>query len=81
LHDICSIVANGGRKEHLNAIVARQQGLLSTNGLLFSRVADLIKMAFTASTAYVTEIRLAGLVVLRDVIEVGDFMSDIYSVN
>jgi hypothetical protein len=81
LHDICSIIANGGRKEHLNAIVARQQGLLSTNGLLFSRVADLIKMAFTASTAYVTEIRLAGLVVLRDVIEVGDFMSDIYSVN
>jgi hypothetical protein len=72
LHSICSIVANSGRKEHLNAIVARQQGLASTNGLLFSRVADLIKMAFTASTAYVTEIRLAGLVVLRDVIEVSD---------
>src|SRR5260370_670294 len=41
LHDICSIVANSGRKEHLNAIVARQRGLSSTNGLLFSRVADL----------------------------------------
>jgi HEAT repeat-containing protein 5 len=38
--------------------------------LLFFRVANLTKMAFTASTAYVTEIRLAGLVVLRDVIEV-----------
>ena len=30
-------------------------------------------MAFTASTVYVTEIRLAGLVVLRDVIEVRFF--------
>ncbi|KAF8966949.1 clathrin-coated vesicle protein [Flammula alnicola] len=68
LHDICTIVANSGRKEHLNAIVARNQGIPSS-GLLYSRVSDLIKMAFTASTAYVTEIRLAGLVVLRDVIE------------
>ncbi|KAF9474335.1 clathrin-coated vesicle protein [Pholiota conissans] len=68
LHEICLIVANSGRKEHLNAIVARTLGIPSA-GLLFSRVSDLIKMAFTASTAYVTEIRLAGLVVLRDVIE------------
>ncbi|KAJ7675207.1 armadillo-type protein [Mycena rosella] len=44
-------------------------GIMSS-GLLFSRVPDLIKMAFTASTAYVTEIRLEGLVVLRDVIEI-----------
>ena len=35
-----------------------------------SGVADFIKMEFTASTAYVAEIRLAGLVVLWDVIEV-----------
>lgn len=69
LHDICVIVASSGRKEHVNAIVARSQGIPAA-GLLFSRVSDLIKMAFTASTAYVTEIRLAGLVVLRDVIEV-----------
>ncbi|CAA7266119.1 unnamed protein product [Cyclocybe aegerita] len=69
LHDICMIVANSGRREHLNAIIARTQGIPSS-GLLLSRVADLIKMAFTASTAYVTEIRLAGLVVLKDVIEI-----------
>ncbi|KAF8148271.1 clathrin-coated vesicle protein [Crassisporium funariophilum] len=68
LHEICTIVSSSGRREHLDAIVARNQGVPSA-GLLFSRVADLIKMAFTASTAYVTEIRLAGLVVLRDVIE------------
>ncbi|KIM48466.1 hypothetical protein M413DRAFT_63181, partial [Hebeloma cylindrosporum] len=68
LHEICTIVSNSGRKEHLNAIIARNQGI-PASGMLFSRVSDLIKMAFTASTAYVTEIRLAGLVVLRDVIE------------
>ncbi|KDR82328.1 hypothetical protein GALMADRAFT_237575 [Galerina marginata CBS 339.88] len=68
LHEICIIVSTSGRREHLNAILARSQGI-PTSGLLFSRVSDLIKMAFTASTAYVTEIRLAGLVVLRDVIE------------
>lgn len=69
LHDICMIVSSSGRKEHVDAIFARMQAIPSS-GLLYSRVADLIKMAFTASTAYVTEIRLAGLVVLRDVIEV-----------
>lgn len=69
LHDICTIVASSGRKEHLDAIFARSQGL-PISGLLFTRVGDLIKMAFTASTAYVTEIRMEGLVVLRDVIQV-----------
>ncbi len=69
LHEICSIISNSGRKEHFDAVFARQQSV-AFNGLLFSRVTDLIRMAFTASTAYVTEIRLAGLTVLRDVIEV-----------
>ncbi|PPQ99633.1 hypothetical protein CVT24_005211, partial [Panaeolus cyanescens] len=70
LHDICTIVKQSGRREHVDAVFARSQGIQQTGGLLFSRVGDLIKMAFTASTAYVTEIRLAGLVVLRDVIEI-----------
>ncbi|KAJ3575515.1 hypothetical protein NP233_g1065 [Leucocoprinus birnbaumii] len=69
LHEICTIVAGSGRKEHLDAIVARVQGV-PVKGLLFTRISDLIKMAFTASTAYVTEIRLEGLVVLRDIIEI-----------
>ncbi|KAF4622079.1 hypothetical protein D9613_008980 [Agrocybe pediades] len=69
LHEICVLVAASGRKEHVDAIVARNQGVPS-EGMLFSRVGDLIRMAFTASTAYVMEIRLAGLVVLRDVIEI-----------
>ncbi|KAJ7472591.1 clathrin-coated vesicle protein [Mycena latifolia] len=69
LHNICTIVASSGRREHLDIKYARSLGVTSS-GLLFSRVPDLIKMAFTASTAYVTEIRLEGLVVLRDVIEI-----------
>jgi HEAT repeat-containing protein 5 len=51
---------SSGQTEHLNSIVAQNQGI-PPSGLLFSRVVDLIKMKFTASTAYVTEIRLAGL--------------------
>ena len=60
-------MASSGLSEHLNSIVAQSQGM-PPSGLLFSQVASLIKMAFTASTAYVTEIRLQGLVVLQDVI-------------
>ncbi|PFH53326.1 hypothetical protein AMATHDRAFT_55203 [Amanita thiersii Skay4041] len=69
LHSICSIVADSGRKEHIDPVYARNIGL-PVSSLLVSRVPDLIKMAFTASTAYVTEIRLEGLVVLKDVIKV-----------
>jgi len=69
LHQICTIVAKSGRREHLDVYFARKRDI-PTGGLLVSRVPDLIKMAFTASTAYVTEIRLEGLVVLRDVIQV-----------
>ncbi|ESK97884.1 clathrin-coated vesicle protein [Moniliophthora roreri MCA 2997] len=69
LHSICTIVSKSGRREHLDVYYARSREL-PTAGLLVTRVADLIKMAFTASTAYVTEIRLEGLVVLRDVIQV-----------
>ncbi|KAJ6560948.1 clathrin-coated vesicle protein [Mycena sp. CBHHK59/15] len=70
LHDICTIVARSGRREHVDIKFARSLGITASSGLLFSRVPDLIKMAFTASTAYVIEIRLEGLVVLRDVIEI-----------
>jgi hypothetical protein len=71
LHDICVTTARSGRREQLDIAYARSLGL-PVSGLLVSRVPDLIKMAFTASTAYVTEIRLEGLIVLRDVIEVSE---------
>ncbi|KAK1228476.1 hypothetical protein PQX77_008494 [Marasmius sp. AFHP31] len=68
LHSICTIVSRSGRREHLDVYYAKSREI-PTSGLLVTRVGDLIKMAFTASTAYVTEIRLEGLVVLRDVIQ------------
>lgn len=62
-------MARSGRQRQLDLAYARELGVL-TAGLLVSQLSDLIKMASTASTAYVTDIRLEGLVVLRDVIEV-----------
>ncbi|KAF8841000.1 clathrin-coated vesicle protein [Paxillus ammoniavirescens] len=69
LHGICTIVAQSGRREHLDIFFARNRGL-PVQGLFVTRIPDLIKMAFTASAAYVTEIRLEGLVVLRDIIQI-----------
>ncbi|GJN93690.1 hypothetical protein Rhopal_006747-T1 [Rhodotorula paludigena] len=68
LHEVFVTVLKSGRREHFD--VARARALrASRRGLLITRVADLIKMAFTASTAQVMEIRLEGLVVLKDVID------------
>ncbi|KAG1715659.1 hypothetical protein ID866_1501 [Astraeus odoratus] len=69
LHEICTVVARSGRKEHIDILFAKTNGL-PLQGLLVSRIPDLVKMAFTASAAYVMEIRLEGLTVLRDIIEV-----------
>lgn len=69
LHHIVQAAADGGRPEHFDPILAARSGLQSRQ-LLFSRVADLIRMAFSASAAMVMEVRLAGLVVLRDVVQV-----------
>ena len=69
LHNICTVVGRSGRREHLDMVFARSQGI-PVHGLLVSRVPDLIKIAFTAAAAHVTEIRLEGLTVLTDVIEV-----------
>ncbi|KAK0239818.1 clathrin-coated vesicle protein [Armillaria nabsnona] len=57
-------------RTQLFALQFLHQIWIPTSGLLISRVTDLIKMAFTASTGYVTEIRMEGLVVLRDVIQI-----------
>ena len=69
LHNIVVAVADNGRVEHFDPLFARKAGL-NPRQMLFSRVADLIRMAFSASAALVMEVRLQGLVVLRDVIEV-----------
>lgn len=69
LHSIVGAVADSGKTEHFNPVLARRAGL-NDRQMLYSRVADLIRMAFSASAAQVMEVRLQGLIVLRDVIEV-----------
>ncbi|KAH8084924.1 ARM repeat-containing protein [Cristinia sonorae] len=69
LHSTCTIVSQSGRREHIDLVFARERGL-PASALLVSRVADLIKIAFTASAAQVMEIRLEGLTVLKDVISI-----------
>lgn len=70
LHSTVDAVSDRGRLEHFNPVLARRAGL-NDRHMLYSRVADLIRMAFSASAAQVMEVRLQGLVVLRDVVEVG----------
>ncbi|KAK4685134.1 HEAT repeat-containing protein 5, partial [Tremellales sp. Uapishka_1] len=65
LHDIIQSVKDSSKNEHFDPRLGGNK-----KQMLFSRVADLIRMAFSASAALVMEVRLAGLVVLRDVIEV-----------
>ncbi|KAK0524607.1 hypothetical protein OC834_005467 [Tilletia horrida] len=61
LHELFIAVRQSGRFEHFSAPTG-------TTKVMSSRVADLIKVAFSASTASNTDIRLGGLVLLRDVI-------------
>ncbi|OCF33994.1 clathrin-coated vesicle protein [Kwoniella heveanensis BCC8398] len=68
LHEIVNSVSEGGRPENFDPIPARRLGV-NERHMLYSRVADLIRMAFSASAALVMDVRLKGLVVLRDVIE------------
>jgi hypothetical protein len=68
LHQVFLTLRAAGPREHFDAALTK--GAANRRGLLLTRVGDLIKMAFTASTAPVMDIRLEGVVVLRDVIEV-----------
>ena len=68
LHNIVLAVASGGRPENFDPVLAKRSGV-NMRQMLFSRVADLVRMAFSASAALVMEVRLQGLAVLRDVIE------------
>lgn len=68
LHNIVNAAADGSKLEHFNPVLARQIGA-NPRHMLYSRVGDLIRMAFSASAALVEDVRLAGLQVLRDVIE------------
>lgn len=64
LHEVFLTVRRSGRLEHFDTPAAGARQVLMS-----SRVGDLIKMAFTASTAGNAAIRLEGLTVLRDVVQ------------
>lgn len=69
IHEIIVSVATAGRPENFDPALARRNGL-RPDVLLVSKVPDLIRLAFSASTASTSEVRLQGLVVLKDVVEV-----------
>lgn len=69
LHEIIQAVVRSGRAENFDAALARSLNI-NPRHLLISRVPDLIRLAFSAATAQTMEVRLQGLVVLRDVVEV-----------
>lgn len=72
LHQVFVTVRQAGKLEHFSTPPGageKGQALPQRRLLMSNRVVDLIRMAFTASTSANVEIRLEGLVVLRDVIE------------
>lgn len=61
LHEVLATVYKAGKLQHFDTPGQHSQ--------LSSRVGDLIKMAFTASTSVNLDIRLEGLTILHDVID------------
>lgn len=65
-------VVQSGRKEHLDLFAAREfdeaNGGIKSD-LVIHRLADVIRIAFSAATAAVNDLRLAGLDLLQDVLE------------
>lgn len=72
VHEVFVVLRSTGRLEHFSTPPSSPDQLagskLRNQFMLSSRISDLIKMAFSASTDTNTGIRLAGLVVLHDVI-------------
>ncbi|CAG8571263.1 21017_t:CDS:10 [Cetraspora pellucida] len=68
LHQVVQIIHASGDKDQFDLSIAKK-GKQAGKDYLVLKVAELIKMAFTASTAVVGEMRLEGLTLLRDVIE------------
>ncbi|RGB29005.1 armadillo-type protein [Rhizophagus diaphanus] len=68
LRQVVEVISSSGDKDHFDLVIAKKKGATGKDYLVL-RVQELIKMAFIASTAVVSEMRLEGLTVLRDVIE------------
>lgn len=70
LQKTIELIAISGIREHFDLVMARARRQQAGLGdYLVFRVPDLIKLSFSAATAHVDELRLAGISLLRMVIE------------
>lgn len=70
LQQTIQLVSNSHIREHFDLIAARRRRQQAGLGdYLVFRVPDLIRLSFTAATAHVNELRLAGINLLKLVIE------------
>ncbi|KAL1916261.1 uncharacterized protein VTP21DRAFT_5878 [Calcarisporiella thermophila] len=67
VHQVVRIIASSGDKRHIDLESARAE---SNAESLVLHISDLIKMAFAAATSSQREMRLEGISLLRDLIEV-----------
>lgn len=70
LEQTIELISASGIREHFDLIAARRRRQQAGLGdFLVFRVPDLIRLSFTAATAHVNELRLAGINLLKTVIE------------
>lgn len=70
LQHTIELISASGIREHFDLILARRRRQQAGLGdFLVFRVPDLIRLSFTAATAHVNELRLAGINLLKMVIE------------
>ncbi|KAJ3107487.1 hypothetical protein HDU97_004083 [Phlyctochytrium planicorne] len=70
LRKIVVLLSTSGIAEHVDLITARASlSDAKTHDYLVFRLTDLVKIAFSCATATVYELRLEGLVLLKDVLE------------
>lgn len=70
LHQTIELISASGIREHFDLIAARRRRQQAGLGdFLVFRVPDLIRLSFTAATAHVNELRLAGINLLKLTIE------------
>jgi len=71
IQEVMSVVFSTSNRGHMDLGFAREKKKSGdTSDYLVFKVADLIRMAFSAATANVEDLRLGGLNVLRDILEV-----------
>ena len=75
LRQCLNVVKNTSKKEHFDLALARRQKKVAESqggqsDYLVFRLSDLVRMGFTAATANVDDLRLEGLQVLKDILEV-----------